>query len=174
MLDNLTAINVKTINGGSKRVRLADCAAYPLSEWGKKVSAAAVIEDRLQRNFGLSFNVDRLFVAGSDFWFAGSSDLGFFEVPQHLGSGWRFAFSQRPNHDETHQYRRDPATGARDKFIYDESCKGTPWPMIQAKVNAKSEWDAIYSRQGIDSAAKRYAKRLGLPAPPPPNRSPRK
>jgi hypothetical protein len=64
------------------------------------------------------------------------------------------------------KYIRDAMTEARDKFIYDEWCKGTTAKAIQAQVNGNDAWEAIHSRQGIKQAAERYARRRGLPAPP--------
>jgi hypothetical protein len=47
------------------------------------------------------------------------------------------------------KFIRDPATEARDSFIYDEWCKGTPEKKIRAHVNSHGGWDAIRKRQGI-------------------------
>lgn len=65
------------------------------------------------------------------------------------------------------QRDRDKNLESRDKWIYDECCKGTPYDLIVSKLKKKPKsWDRIESKQGIRSAAKRYADRNGLPQVP--------
>jgi hypothetical protein len=64
------------------------------------------------------------------------------------------------------KFIRDDATEARDRFIYDEWCKGTATKVIMAGVNRMPGWGHIENRQGIRPAAKRYAERHDLPPPP--------
>jgi hypothetical protein len=59
------------------------------------------------------------------------------------------------------------ATEDRDKFIYEEYLNVTSLKNIIIKINKIPEWDEIKTKQGIKDAAKRYAKRHGLPPPPP-------
>jgi hypothetical protein len=57
---------------------------------------------------------------------------------------------------------------ARDKWIYEECRRGTQYKTIVAKLKTKPEsWDRIESIQGIRHAARQYARRNGLPPPPP-------
>jgi hypothetical protein len=63
-------------------------------------------------------------------------------------------------------YIRDEATESRDELIYNELCKGTPEPKIRGQVNAHEGWGRLTTRQGIQQAAKRYAKRNRLSPPP--------
>lgn len=61
---------------------------------------------------------------------------------------------------------RDAETEARDKYIYEECCKGTKHSTIQRHV--KGQWSSSsLSINGIRDAAKRYARRHKLPMPPP-------
>lgn len=56
----------------------------------------------------------------------------------------------------------------RDKWIYDECCKGTVYKTIISRLGHKPKsWGRISSAQGIRSAIKRYCKRHNLPEPPP-------
>lgn len=57
-------------------------------------------------------------------------------------------------------------TEARDKWLYQQSCKLVPYDTIAAKLKLKKSWDLIRSKQGIRAAAIRYAERHGLPAIP--------
>ena len=61
--------------------------------------------------------------------------------------------------------RRDPHMEARDAFIYDARSKLTPHKQIIAEIKRNPDWESIESPQGINGAAKRYAKRHGLPVP---------
>jgi hypothetical protein len=67
---------------------------------------------------------------------------------------------------------KDAATDARDKWIYEQCWKGVPYKKITAELAKKREskpsqdWRIIKSEQGIRDAAKRYAERKELPAPP--------
>lgn len=57
----------------------------------------------------------------------------------------------------------DAATEARDKWIYNQCCKGVAYETIAIRLKKKSsKWQRIESKQGIQSAAQRYAKRHGL------------
>jgi hypothetical protein len=61
---------------------------------------------------------------------------------------------------------RDKGIEARDKWIYDQCVKGTPYDEIigdlKRRCNSNPEWgSAIESVQGIRSAASRYAERNG-------------
>jgi hypothetical protein len=66
---------------------------------------------------------------------------------------------------------RDKKMEARDKWIYQQCCKGNEMPLdkIVAELKrcaSKRRWRVINSIQGIRIAAARYAKRHGLKAPP--------
>ncbi len=55
----------------------------------------------------------------------------------------------------------------RDKWIYGECMKGTPYKTIAIRLNKKpKKWSRIESVNGIKMAAKRYAERHSLPMPP--------
>lgn len=62
---------------------------------------------------------------------------------------------------------RSKETEARDKWIYELCVQGVPLWTIKTKLDGRTTWDPIESEQGIDQAARRYAKRHKLPAPPP-------
>jgi hypothetical protein len=61
---------------------------------------------------------------------------------------------------------RDPKLEERDKYIYDEHCKGTPLKIIMAAVKKHWKLLGIESVQGIRFASSRYAKRHGKLLPP--------
>ena len=64
--------------------------------------------------------------------------------------------------------KRDRLMEARDKWVYGECCKGTQHKTIALKLPKKNpKWPRITTKQGILDCAKRYARRNGLPAPPP-------
>jgi hypothetical protein len=55
----------------------------------------------------------------------------------------------------------------RDKWIYHECMKGTPYQTIAIRLNKKpKKWSRIESANGIKMAAERYAERHSLPKPP--------
>ena len=63
---------------------------------------------------------------------------------------------------------RDKLTEARDKWVYNECCKGTAYDSIARNLPKRNtKWPRISTKQGILACAKRYAKRNGLPDPPP-------
>jgi len=55
---------------------------------------------------------------------------------------------------------------ARDRFCYDEWCKGTNCKAIKAAVNVHPAWDPLETIGGIKTAASRYADRMDLPPIP--------
>jgi hypothetical protein len=57
---------------------------------------------------------------------------------------------------------REAKQEERNKWIYDECFKGTPYKEIVAKLLPQQEWRKIRSIQGIRHAAKKYAERHGL------------
>lgn len=61
---------------------------------------------------------------------------------------------------------RDKATEERDRFIYEQCCAGMPYGQIAAEVNKNSDWAPLETKNGAKDAAKRYAQRHQLPAPP--------
>ena len=63
--------------------------------------------------------------------------------------------------------RRNSSSDARDKWIYEECCKGTAYLTIVNKLKTKPKtWDRIDTEQGIRRAAKSYAKKHDLPPIP--------
>jgi hypothetical protein len=61
---------------------------------------------------------------------------------------------------------RDELTEARDKWIYEQCCKGVPYDSIARNLTKQNpRWNSIESKQGILAAARRYAKRRRLPPP---------
>ena len=64
--------------------------------------------------------------------------------------------------------QRDKLTEARDKWVYDQCWKGVAYDSIARNLPKKNpKWNQIITKQGILACAKRYAKRNGLPDPPP-------
>ena len=64
--------------------------------------------------------------------------------------------------------QRDKKTEARDRWIYQQCLKKTPYGAISRALKSEHpEWDHIESETGILAAAKRYARRHGKPLPPP-------
>ena len=61
---------------------------------------------------------------------------------------------------------RDKELEARDKWIYEECCKGTAYALIAIQLKAKLEWNSIDTVPGIRKAGMDYAERHGLPAIP--------
>jgi hypothetical protein len=62
---------------------------------------------------------------------------------------------------------RDPALEARDRWIYDECCKGRPYRTIINWLRSRPErWRFISTVQGIRYVAAQYARRHRLPPPP--------
>lgn len=61
---------------------------------------------------------------------------------------------------------RDAATEARDKYIYEECCRGTTYKAIIARIKTTPDWEKILGHTGIKAAAVRYAERHKLPKPP--------
>ncbi len=61
----------------------------------------------------------------------------------------------------------DAATEARNKWLYEEACKGTPYKVIVTKLAKKPKsWERIESISGIKRASRAYAERHGLFLPP--------
>lgn len=62
---------------------------------------------------------------------------------------------------------RDRHLEARDKWIYEQTFNGVPYDTIRLELKNKPiRWRRISSKQGIQSAARRYAKRHNLAEPP--------
>lgn len=60
----------------------------------------------------------------------------------------------------------DKATEGRNRWIYEECCKGTPYSTIIRRLNKKPmSWERITSVGGIKKAAIAYATRHGKPRP---------
>jgi hypothetical protein len=63
---------------------------------------------------------------------------------------------------------RDKSIEARDRWIYAECLKLTPYDTIALRLKKKPPaWPRIGTKQGIYDAAKKYAKRNNLPPIPP-------
>lgn len=62
--------------------------------------------------------------------------------------------------------RRPPANEPRDRWIYEQCCKGVPYDTIAIQLKDKRKWEPILSKQGIQQAAVRYQRRNNLPAIP--------
>jgi hypothetical protein len=61
---------------------------------------------------------------------------------------------------------KNASTEPRDRWIYERCCAGDPYPAIIAALRANAHgWTSIKSKQGVYSAALRYAERHGLPRP---------
>src|SRR5262249_35485275 len=59
--------------------------------------------------------------------------------------------------------RKDRKTEARDKWIYEQCCKGVAYDSISRNLSKKNpKWLRIGTKQGIRDCAMRYAKRHGL------------
>lgn len=73
----------------------------------------------------------------------------------------------RSNLRSTQGKRKSPDS-PRNKWIYNECCKGIPYSKIiyKLKTNKPKNWERINSVQGIRAAAIRYAKSRQLPHPP--------
>jgi hypothetical protein len=61
--------------------------------------------------------------------------------------------------------RVDRQTDARDKFIYQKVCKGTPPKQVLSLVEQHPEWEVLPEAEVFDCAV-RYSQRHGLPVPP--------
>ena len=62
--------------------------------------------------------------------------------------------------------QEQPPKEQRDKWLYDECVKGTPYQAIAIRLKKKPEkWTRIESVNGIKMAAQRYAERNSLPRP---------
>ena len=57
------------------------------------------------------------------------------------------------------------AADARDRFCYDEWCKGTVWREIREAVAEHPEWEPFFTDNGVKDAAKHYARKNKLPMP---------
>ena len=76
------------------------------------------------------------------------------------------------------------ANDARDKWLYEQCCKGRTYRAIEAdlrRIAPRKRWKIISGANSIKGAATRYAKRHGLPAIPrrqqgafPPDKAPAK
>jgi hypothetical protein len=63
----------------------------------------------------------------------------------------------------------DQATEARNRWLYEECMRVTPYKRIikdLEKRSASENWELIKTINGIKSAAARYAERTRLPLPP--------
>jgi hypothetical protein len=60
----------------------------------------------------------------------------------------------------------DAATEARNRWLYAECVKGTPYDAIIRALGGRKRWERILTIQGIKKAANAYAKRHGLPPIP--------
>ncbi len=65
---------------------------------------------------------------------------------------------------EAKPQRVDARTDARDKFIYQKICKGSPPKKIRDLIDQHPDWDLIPEGQ-VFTCAVRYAQRHGLPLP---------
>jgi len=54
----------------------------------------------------------------------------------------------------------------RDRWVYEECCKGTAHLVIISNLKNKTGWVRISSVQGIRACARRYAQKFDLPEPP--------
>jgi hypothetical protein len=59
---------------------------------------------------------------------------------------------------------KDAVTEERDRFMYEEALKGTPYKAIASRVSQKQEWGSI-GESGVRDRVKAYAERHGLPRP---------
>jgi hypothetical protein len=80
------------------------------------------------------------------------------------------AWKSPPTPPRQRRAPRDQATEERDKYIYDEYCKGVPLKNIASALSQRSDWEQIASKQGIQAVVQRYTDRHSLP-PLPPRRS---
>ena len=55
---------------------------------------------------------------------------------------------------------------ARNRFIYEEEVRLTTRPAIREAVNSHPEWEPLEKDNGVKDAARRYATKFNLPAPP--------
>jgi hypothetical protein len=62
---------------------------------------------------------------------------------------------------------RDKQTEVRDEWIYKQCCAGVAYDTIVRRLAKRKRWQHISTKQGIQYAARRYAERNNLPAPPP-------
>ncbi len=101
-------------------------------------------------------------------WLAALPDYGFdvwveaIESEAHRSPRIVVPFSERAREDarEKRPVKCDRLTEARDKWVYNECCKGTAYDSIARKLPKKNaNWEIIETKQGILACAKRYAKR---------------
>lgn len=60
----------------------------------------------------------------------------------------------------------DAETEARNKWVYDHCMKLTPYKTIIAQLAKRTEWEPLATIPSVKRAAKAYAQRHKLPAPP--------
>ena len=60
----------------------------------------------------------------------------------------------------------DEATEARNKWVYEECIKLTPYKTIIAQLAKRTEWEPLTTISSVKRAANAYAKRHNLPPPP--------
>ena len=115
--------------------------------------------------------------------------------PESIGRQWNTAKQWAEDiRNESHQawleinevpYRRSASNGrkiepdaqddtavesthdSRDKWIYEQAVKLVAWDTIRLQLAKKKKWEGIETPNGVKDAAKRYARRKGLPQPPP-------
>ena len=108
-----------------------------------------------------------------------SASIGFSYAPRYDFTAWREAIHSEsdraarialppPQKPEREPAKLDKLTEARDKWVYNECCKGTAYDLIARNLpNKNHKWARIDTKQGILACAKRYAKRHRKPEPPP-------
>jgi hypothetical protein len=72
------------------------------------------------------------------------------------------------NQKQSRQRVRDKLTESRDKWVYQQCCKGVPYDTIALRLPKKNKrWRRITTKQGILACARKYAEDNGHPLPPP-------
>jgi hypothetical protein len=106
----------------------------------------------IRRKFKTTFSIDQLTARMKD------------EVERALLGSEALSVPTIVNPKKTRKEKiRDKAIEARDKWIYEQCCKGVAYDAIALRLKKKSvNWPRIESKQGIQSAAQRYAKRHNL------------
>ncbi len=60
----------------------------------------------------------------------------------------------------------ETAADKRNKWLYEQCCKGTPYVEIRLKLKKKpASWERLDTDQGVKDAARRYAEKNNLPLP---------
>jgi hypothetical protein len=90
----------------------------------------------------------------------------FDEVRAHLESMLGIGLAGRQTGIAPAQLIDGPRT-RRDKWLYEQTCRGIPHIDIVSRLKRKpTSWPRISTIGGVRSAARRYAKRMGLKPPP--------